>query len=170
MKKQYFQYILIFCSLAISLFIYIFFRTEKTVINTVFSTLISLDNYVSLKQFITAHLSLPSFVIYSLPEGLWVFAITLTSKNLFLKIGGAVFNGIYFPLFFAVGLEFLQLFGITNGRFDYWDILVAVLFWALARYGIQALGPKQNILAPFQTRGVFCVFTYAIVYLAHVGY
>ncbi|WP_394750956.1 hypothetical protein [Spongiimicrobium salis] len=167
MKKQYF---LIFFSLTVSLFIYVFFRTEKTVINAVFSTLITEENYIYLKQFIHGNIRLHPFIVYSLPEGLWVFAITLTSKNLFLKLGTFTLNGTYLPLYFAIGLELLQLVHITNGRFDYWDIVVSVFFWILACYGMQPLGPKQNILDQFHARSILCIFTYAIVYLAHVGY
>lgn len=165
MKKKYF---LIIVSLAISLFIYLFYRTEKTVVTDFFISLISLDSYVGLKESIVNNLILNEHIINSLPEGLWVFCITLTSKNLFLKIGNREINLLFLPLIFSIGLEFFQLFNLTNGRFDFWDIGFSIAFWAIANYLMKQKNSKQNILRPFNTNSLICVLSYLIVYLAHV--
>lgn len=165
MKKKYF---LIIISLAISLFIYLFYRTEKTVVTDLFISLISLDRYVGLKESIVNNVTLNEHIINSLPEGLWVFCITLTSKNLFLKIGNKEINLLYLPLLFSIGLEFFQLFKLTNGRFDFWDIAFSITFWAIANYLVKQENVRQNILHPFNTNGLICVLSYLIVYLAHV--
>jgi len=162
------NYCLIVLSLLISLFIYLFYRTEKTVVNEIFISLISFDKFVELRKTITSILSLNEHIIYSLPEGLWVFCITLTSKDLFLKVGNCEINLLFLPLIFSIGLELFQLLHFTNGRFDIWDIAFSVLFWAIANYLIALKSTKQNILHPFTTKSFICLFSYLIVYLAHV--
>ena len=165
MRKNYF-FILI--SLSLSLFIYLFYRTEKTVINEIFIYITSFDRFIELQKVITNLIPLNKHIIYSLPEGLWVFSITITSKFLFLKIGNHKINLLFVPLIFSIGLELFQLLNLTNGRFDFWDIGVSILFWFVANYLIPYKTIHQNILNPFTTRSLICVFSYIIVYLAHV--
>ena len=165
MKKKYF---LIIISLAISLFIYLFYRTEKTVVTDLFISLISLDRYVGLKEIIVNNVILNEHIINSLPEGLWVFCITLTSKNLFLKVGDKEISLLFLPLLFSIGLEFFQLFKLTNGRFDFWDIGFSIAFWAIANYLMKYKNSRQNILCPFNIDSLICIFSYLIIYLAHV--
>jgi hypothetical protein len=164
-KKNYF---LIVLSLLISLFIYLFYRTEKTVVNEIFISLISFEKFLELRKTITNILSLNEHIIYSLPEGLWVFCITLTSKHLFLKVGNSEINLLFLPLIFSIGLELFQLLHLTNGQFDIWDIAFSVISWFIANYLITHKSTKQNILHPFSTRSFICLFSYLIVYLAHV--
>ncbi len=165
MKKNY---VLIILFLLFSLFIYLFYRTEKTVINELFVSIISFDKYVELRNSIANTLPLNEHIIYSLPEGLWVFCITLTSKFLFLKIGHSEIGCVFIPLIFSIVLEFFQLLNLTNGRFDFWDIGISISFWFLANYFILYKSVEQNILKPISIRSIVCFSSYAIVYLAHV--
>jgi hypothetical protein len=164
-KKKYF---LILLCLLCSLFIYLFYRTEKTIVNEIFISLISFDSFTELKSGIKNALPLNEYIIYSLPEGLWVFCITLTSKFLFLKVGKREINLFYVPLIFAIGLELFQLINLTNGRFDFWDIGFSIIFWAIANYLIPFKETRQNILAPFNVKSFICILSYLIVYLSHV--
>ncbi len=159
---------LIVLSLLVCLFIYLFYRTEKTVINQLFISVFSVDTYAAFRNVITENLLLNKHVIYSLPEGLWVFCITLTSKYLYIKIGHRNIRLIFIPLLFSIGLELFQLLHVTNGRFDFWDIGFAIFFWLLAHYFITPVNAKQNIFRPFNTASGICLFSYLIVYLAHV--
>lgn len=165
MKKQYW---LILFALLISLFIYIFYRTEKTVVNEILLSVISPDTFFELKKVIISSLPLNEHIIYSLPEGLWVFCITYTSKHLFIKPGGREFNLVSVPLLFSIGLELFQLLRLTNGRFDFWDIGASILFWIIANYSMIDNRERQNILDPFNYRSIICIASYLIVYLAHV--
>lgn len=165
MKKNYCFIIL---SLLFSLFIYLFYRTEKTVVNEIFISIVSFDSFVDLRQRITNTLPLNEHIIYSLPEGLWVYCITLTSKFLFVKIDSREIDLIFVPLICSISLEVFQLLHFTNGRFDFWDIGFSILFWAIAHYLIKHASIKQNILDPFTIRSFICILTYLIVYLAHV--
>lgn len=106
--------------------------------------------------------------MYSLPEGLWVFCITLTSKLLFIKVGRREVHLVYTPLVFVIILELFQLINLTNGRFDFWDIGVSITFWFIANYLLLFKEIKQYILTPFNKRSVICIISYLIVYLSHV--
>ena len=165
MKKSYCYIIL---SLLFSLFVYMFYRTEKTVINEIVISIISLQRFIGLKSAITNTLPLHHLVIYSLPEGLWVFCITLTSKSLFLRLVKREYNLIFLPLVFSIGLEMFQLFHLTNGQFDFWDIALSLLFWVVAVAFVKPNPARQNICKPITARSIVCVFTYLVVYLAHV--
>lgn len=151
-----------------SLFIYLFYRTEKTVVTKIFISIISVDNFIVLKKSITQGLPLHQFIIFSLPEGLWVFCITLASKFKFFNIGKRTINLVFAPLLFSIGLEIFQLFHLTNGRFDFADIGVSVLFWTVAKYLIPTKNLRQNLFRPFNFESLVCLFCYLIVYLAHV--
>lgn len=166
MKKNYAY---IFLSLLISLFIYLFYRTQKTVVNEIGISLLSADKYHTLKQKVSGIMPLNKYIIYSLPEGLWVFCITLTSKFLFIRLGKREIDLVFVPPVFSICLEVMQLFHFTNGTFDFWDIGVSFLFWAIAKYWVKNVQARQNILQPYTVRSVVCICSYGIVYLAHVG-
>lgn len=162
------NYCLIVLSLLICLFIYSFYRTEKTVVNEIIISIISFDKFEELRKTITNLLLLNDHVIFSLPGGLWVFCITLTTKPFFFKVGNRVISLLYFPLIFSIGLELFQLLHLANGRFDNWDIGFSVLFWCIANYFITHKDSYQNILNPFTAKSVICLSSYLIIYLAHV--
>lgn len=161
------KYTLIFFCLAISLFIYLFYRTEKTVVVDWFVAFFSIEKYNVLKDFFTTKIHLHQLIIYSLPEGLWTFCITLTSINKFLKIKSYKLDLMYLPLIFTIGLEILQLLHFTNGRFDVWDIIFSVLFWGFAVI-IGKQKTAQNIFKPFNLESFICILSYLIVYLSYV--
>jgi hypothetical protein len=165
LKKHYWY---IFFGLIISLFIYAFYRTDKTLVNQIIIQLISLKTYESLKQTITASLPLNRYIIYSLPEGLWVFCVTLTSKEFYFDLYKKRFNCVFIPLVFAVGLELSQLFHITNGRFDLFDIGISLLFWFIAAKIIDTKQRFENLFHSLNYNSVLCLLSYCIVYLAHV--
>lgn len=162
------KYLIISLSLLACLFIYLFYRTEKTVITQLFISLVTFSEFSEMRRTITAALPLNKFIIYSLPEGLWVFCISLTSQSLFVKIRAREFNLFFIPLLISIGLELLQLSGIARGRFDVMDIGVSVFFWAIAMYALGDKPSRQNILEPFTKRSFICAASYGIVYLAHV--
>lgn len=165
MKKKYF---LIASGLLIGLFIYLFYRTGNTVITKLFISLISLEEYLLIREDILRLLPLNELLIYSLPEGLWVFCITLTSKDFYIRLWSRPLNLIFLPVLFTIGLEIFQRFQLTNGRFDWWDILFSILFWVLALFVGNAGFPKTNILKSFTVDSAICIISYLIVYLAHV--
>lgn len=165
MKKEY---VFIGASLLISLFIYLFYRTDQTLINELVARLISVAAYTRLKATISHNLPLSDILVYSLPEGLWIFCITLTSKPFYIDLNGQRINCVYIPLIFCFSLEILQLFHVTNGRFDFMDIAFFVLFWLLGNYSLQGSLEKKHILSSVNSKTYVFLASYAIVYLAHV--
>jgi hypothetical protein len=162
------KYILIGIALLFSLFIYLFYRTDRTLVNQLLIYIISIDTYRSLKASITIALPLNEIIVYSLPEGLWVFCITLTSRDYYIGLAWRQTNCLYFPLIFSVGLELFQLLHITNGRFDFMDIFVSVIFWILGACLFKMKLEKQDVLTQLNTKTLICLTSYCIMYLAHV--
>jgi hypothetical protein len=165
MKRQH----SISIALAVSLFIYLFYRSEKTVVNELMILFVSFDTYVAIKSVIMNSIPLGEPIIYSLPGGLWVFCATALSTSFFIKIRDYKVQVNLVPVLFAIGLEFCQLVHITNGRFDELDIAFYLFFWLLACYSFQSRGSKQNILSPFTLHGFICLACFFSVYLAHVS-
>lgn len=130
--------------------------------------MISLNTYTRLKAHIVKALPLSNVIIYSLPEGLWVFCITLTSKHYYISLYKRRIDCLFIPIVFCVALEILQLFHLTNGRFDFMDIGVSLVFWILAVYILTDGSEKQDIFTRPNSRMIVCLASYCIVYLAHV--
>jgi len=164
-KRRYFFIIL---SLLISLFIYLFYRTEKTVVNEIAIRILSIQDYTQLRDAVIGLLPLSKPVIYSLPEGLWVFSITLTSKPFYIPFFGRQVHCTFMPLLFCIGLELCQLYHFTNGRFDFMDIWFSAFFWIIACRAFNEHPDKQSILQPVNKKSLVCFASYGIVYLAHV--
>jgi hypothetical protein len=162
------KYIFICGALLISLFIYLFYRTERTVATNIFIKIVSFDTYAALKASIVNVLPLNNIVIYSLPEGLWVLCITLTSKSYYISLRNWRFDCIFIPLIFCFTLEILQLFHITNGRFDLMDIGFCIVFWILGSLILRDKVEKQNIVTWPNSKSFVCLASYGIVYLSHV--
>ena len=166
MRRYYF---LISVALLVSLVIYVVYRSEKTVINIVLQHLFLMDNMTAIKvMFRSQGPSLPAYVVYSLPEGLWLFSTALLSKNLYLKIGGRTIEYVFLPLVFAIILELLQWFHLTHGRFDINDLIVAFIFWAVAFGLVRCPYKSVNTAQPFTFRVVLVIVSYAMVYLSYV--
>lgn len=165
MKKKYF---VITLSLFISLLIYLFYRTDRTVINEIIIHIFSLETYIRLKTSIIKLLPLNEIVIYSLPEGLWILCATITSKPYYIRLGNWQIKCVLIPLIYCISLEILQLYHITNGRFDFMDIWISITFWLIGNYSFKEQTDQQNILMPLNFKSVACLATYSVVYLSHV--
>lgn len=80
------------------------------------------------KKYITI---IPNWIIYSLPDGLWVYSF---SAMLYLiwrenfKITQKIF---FFPFIVLCGMELLQLIKIINGTFDIIDIFTSLIMYGL---------------------------------------
>ena len=156
--------------LSLCLFIYVFYRTEKTLVNYVAVALLSKGGYEGIKEIIISVLPLKDAIVYSLPEGLWVFCITITSSFFYIRVRRRRYGLTMIPILLAIGMEVFQLLGISNGRFDYMDILLSAAFWLLAVYITRNNPDKEPIFQPLNARVIFCASNYAIVYMAHVCY
>lgn len=128
----------------------------------------SQPTYGFLKGWAASEIPLNDYVIFSLPEGLWVFCITITSKDLYIRFAKKEIDCALLPLVFSIGLELLQLFHITNGRFDLLDVLISIFFWFIAYFMVDYKFSKENPFKAFNVRSFVFISSYAIVYLAHV--
>jgi len=155
-------------ALMISLFIYVFYRSEKTVVNELIISILSFDTYNAIKTGIIDAVPLSKLLIFSLPGGLWIFCVTALAQDFYVRIKDRQIQFSIVPVLFALGLEFAQLFHFTNGRFDIWDIVAYLLFWLLASYSYKSHRQQQNLLSPLTFRGFTCLVCFAAVYLAHV--
>ena len=73
--------------------------------------------------------TLPEVVLYSLPDGCWVYATT----SWMLIIWGRVVAWVYVGLILAVGAEVGQWAGFVPGTYDSLDMLFYIGGFALAR-------------------------------------
>jgi hypothetical protein len=125
LKKYHLQVLL---PLMASLFISVFCRSDKTVVNELVLQVFRLESYVTLKEQIKSFLPLNHFLVYSLPEGLWVYSTTLVSKDLCIKFRHHIIHGKYFALIFSFVVEAIQGLGLVKGTFDLFDIAAAIFF------------------------------------------
>ncbi len=145
-------------ALLLSLWIYRDYRSPDTIINAVFSNL-GYGQFFNFRE-----LALPEWVIYNLPEALWVFAVTLWSYDRHIHLRQSKIPLQYFPLLYPIVLEFLQLWHLTDGRFDVWDILLALLGWSVAMWICSRQEMERSQRIPVH----FAFFLYIIVFLSDV--
>ena len=162
-------YSLIVITLSVSLLIYLFYRTEKTLVNELFLFFLSPDAFVEMRNSITQAIPLSEPIVFSLPGGLWVFCSTIVSKELYVRIANYKIAIAGVPILFAAGLEACQFFHLTNGTFDRWDIAFYITFWWLGYSRFQRREVEPRLWSPFTFRGFICLALFLSVYLAHVS-
>lgn len=155
----------------ICLFVYVFYRTEKTLINQIVLACISRETFYSIKESVCSAIPLKEYFIFSLPEGLWIFCTTITSSFFFIEWKEKRYNLYLLPILIAVIMELLQLLRLINGRFDLMDLVFSIGFWMFALLLTREVSmERQPLFNQFDRKFVFCISTYGIVYLAHVVY
>jgi hypothetical protein len=156
--------------LLISLLIYLFYRTDQTLVNMVLAQLIPADSYSEAKATISSRLPLNSILIYSVPGGLWVLATTLLTKEYHLKFFRYKVKVELLPLAFALGLEVLQYFNIVFGRFDWLDVAAYLVAFWMARWVLTKnyQSSSADILQPFTLQSVVAILAIIVVLMAHV--
>ena len=162
------KYFIIALALLLSLFVYLFFRTEQTVVNYLFIKIGGGAPFYESRLWVTSHIMLSNFQIYSLPEALWILAITLLSKRYVIQFRNLHISLWYLPVLLAFGFEFFQWMHWSNGSADLNDLWGALLFWALGMTVFPEREPKISLFQSFNIHALLCMGTYAVVYLAHV--
>jgi len=71
----------------------------------------------------------------------------------------------FLPLVYAIGLEFLQVFNLTNGTFDILDILVVLVFWFLGFIYLKQIPVQMQRLS---LSPKYIVGSYLILFLADI--
>ncbi len=155
-------------ALGISLAIYALYRSPNTTCNRLLFNLISNANIRDARLAVQKALPLPSILNGSLPGGLWVFAATLISGNVFIHYKSQRINLQLLPCMIAVFFEIQQLLGLSKGTSDSFDIIAALAGWALARPFLTKPTEPIQITDASTPHRVLCVGSYAILILAHV--
>ena len=110
-------------ALSVGGMIYVFFRPESIMMFKWFPFLGIVHKQVSL--FRTTHL--PDFLVYSIPDGLWLFS--------YILLIGVIWDFDYHRCFYlimllpvyAISHEILQLYHLVPGYFDILDFVVYVV-------------------------------------------
>lgn len=127
MRRQ--QIILYITTLTIGSLIYICFRTDTLIMFNWFDKLMLNGVIDNLREFTLPHKSkLPSWFLYSLPDGLWIFSYVC----LMLSIWGRKINTnnlFWFTLIpvIAIFSEIGQLIKVVPGTFDVVDLSLYVI-------------------------------------------
>ena len=113
--------------LAVGIGIYILYRPTNILVFNLLQD-IGLLKIVDSLRFHASKILLPSFVINSLPSGLWMasylIAMYLTTKG--MSRNKKIIMSIPLPVT-AIILEFFQLFGWCSGTFDLYDLICYVI-------------------------------------------
>ena len=124
MIRKYYNYLFSIIPLLIGGIIYICFRNDNIIF---FSWLRYLNiNYSHFQQIYIEKNIISSYIIYSLPNGLWVltglFLLKIFLINSILKFYSIIF--ILLSIFIEIG----QLFEIIPGTFDVLDLFTIFIF------------------------------------------
>lgn len=106
--------------LSICLFIYLFFRTEDTIINKVVANFLPNIN-------LNVSLNIADWIIYNLPGALWLFAFL--SISIVKNEKGLLYCLI--PLSGALIIELMQYLSLTDGTYDVADVFFYLAAWVL---------------------------------------
>ena len=78
--------------------------------------------------------SIPNWVLFSLPDGLWVYAVTAFMSQLWFASRPSFHRNVWLSSGLILGLtgELGQLFKLVPGRFDWVDLSITFLAFFLA--------------------------------------
>lgn len=149
-----------------SLLIYIFYRSELTLINQLFSLLIPQSELLQWQNSVQAVFPLPNWVIYSLPEGLWVLVVTLISKEFYFSRQAKNYSLVFFPLVLAIVIELFQFLQITDGVFDWFDLGFSFAFWAIGCFLLPPRFSPVQLKKAQPSRRLVLICSYLVVILS----
>lgn len=90
---------------------------------------------------------LPDFVLYSLPDALWVYSFTFLMQSVWFRRSrsyGRTF-WILLPVLLGVGGEVGQLLKVVPGTFDLMDIASYIAAWAMAMMFIRTCCGRNEL-------------------------
>jgi uncharacterized integral membrane protein len=142
-ERAYFNIAIL--SLSIGLVIYVIFRPSSILLFRLFD-FCGIEPFIDFvrARCIGASRFLPIWVIYSLPEGLWLYSYLLCIRAIWLNFFNPIIYGwlLIMPLI-AILLEFCQRKFIP-GTFDYNDILI-ILISSIAGFTIPTNGKACRV-------------------------
>ncbi len=168
LKNTMCRLFVILISLGCALFLYLFYRTDHTLVNKIYISLMGYEHYISLKFWLQHKYHLNNWIVYSLPGGLWVFAATIVSKQYNIALFKMNFNVKFIPLIIVLFIEMTQLLKWNHGVFDVMDIIFGCGGWFAGLMVFNSQEYTNYKISILQLKSWFCIMTNAIVYLAHV--
>ena len=135
-KRLLNKIVLVLFSFSLGVIIYLLFRSRKLFYYK-FIEVAHLNYLVEdIRISVWVHRKyIPNWIIYSLPDGLWIFSfgVAMLHNRIFYKTAQKVFNIIFF---FMIGLEFFQNsyggHGTFIGTYDFADLLCFTIGFLLA--------------------------------------
>lgn len=127
--------------------IYFLYRDNTIIFNQILSTF-NTDNLFN-KRDLVHSFPLPNWAIYSLPGGIWVLVLTSLLSQNHIYINKARLPLDYLPITYGIVLEFFQFLHITNGTFDFVDILFVLGFGVIA---LSINRNQQELTVKWQTK------------------
>ena len=111
----------------IGVFIYVLFRDKNLLIFTWFQVL-GLDDYINyLRINIPLNNHFPKWLIYSLPDGIWIYSLTsLMLINWYSSLNKVKYFWIMIGPLIGLSLEFGQLIHIIPGTYDTNDFIICL--------------------------------------------
>lgn len=119
----------IFTPILLGCSIYLLFRSENILLFQWVKT-IGFESFLTALRENSLSITVPNWLLYSLPDGLWVYAFTAA---LFLFWQGKNSVWIWIPIFISVIFEFAQATKIIQGKFDVLDLLFSAIAFALSQ-------------------------------------
>ena len=128
---KWIEYIISLISLLLGSFIYLIFRPMSLLMFEWVEYLGLTKNLLSIRLLLN-DTDPGNFVIYNLPNGLWVLSITILLFKIWGDTKKKYFKMYMSFLFILVVLpETLQFFKLLEGTFDVFDLLVNLAFFSL---------------------------------------
>lgn len=111
--------------------IYLFFRSDSLIMFK-WLKFLGLSNIISIAREWVANFNLFDWVLYSLPDGLWVYSFTSCLIILWNENKGYQFLFLFIPVLLGPGVEILQFFKLFKGTFDMIDLTVTTVAFILS--------------------------------------
>lgn len=162
-KKSLAKHIFMGICLLLALYIYTAYRSEDVYVNQIVQML--WPQYNGAESF---HLiSLPDWCIYSLPEALWIIALSIASHPLYITLFQFRISLQFVIPIIIISFEILQYFQILNGTFDLMDIVIPGVAWVLVLLLTKRAFATKIALSDFTFLTWRWLGLYCIVLLAH---
>lgn len=125
--QVYAEWIVATILLCIGCTIYLLFRPQNLLMFKILDDFGFMPNILSLRMHVN-HCCFPNFIIYSLPDGLWIASylmmMYLTTKDYTRK--SRLMLALPLPIT-AIVLEFMQLLECCIGTFDVYDLICYII-------------------------------------------
>jgi hypothetical protein len=86
---------------------------------------------------------LPSFIIYSLPDGLWAYSFTFSLRLILQSHEKIRFVFLMIPFTFSIIVEVLQAFHLFQGTFDWADLFFSFFGYYCSKVTVKSYNDEK---------------------------